>query len=113
MKKIYSLLAILCAAITFTACSSETEVSTPEEGYLKLDLQTIERTITRVTGLPSGYDAKKLHVELRNAQGTVIKQTDDFANASDFQGTIILQPGTYTITGTVQILVSVLHIILV
>lgn len=96
MKKIYSLLAILCTAFVAISCTSEAEVA-EEQGYLKLDVKTLTSTITRVTGVPNGYNAKKLYVELRKSDGTVVMQTDDFDNASDFQGTIVLQPGTYTI----------------
>ena len=93
MKKIYSLLAILCTAFVAISCTSEAEVA-EEQGYLKLDVKTLTSTITRVTGVPNGYNAKKLYVELRKSDGTVVMQTDDFDNASDFQGTIVLQPGT-------------------
>lgn len=97
MKKILSILSVLCAALVATSCSSDIE-SVEEQGYLKLDVTTYVSTNTRaVNGVPSGYNAKTLHVELRNAEGTIVKQTDDFANSSDFQGTIILSPGTYTI----------------
>lgn len=97
MKKIYSLLAILCTAFVAMSCNNDIE-SVEEQGYLKLNVQTFTSTNTRaVTGVPSGYNAKTLHVELRKSDGTVVMETEDFANASDFQGTIILAPGTYTI----------------
>ncbi len=98
MKKIFSILTAFVAALLVTSCSSTDIDQVEEQGYLKLDINTLVSTNTRtVTGVPNGYNAKKLHVEIRNAQGTVLMQTDDFANASDFQGTIILQPGNYTI----------------
>lgn len=96
MKKIFSILAILCAAFMVASCSSDIEKA-EEQGFLKLDINTLTSTHTRVTGVPNGYNAKTLHVELRNAEGTVVMQTDDFEHASDFQGTIVLAPGTYTI----------------
>lgn len=97
MKKIYSLLAILCTALVAISCTNDLE--TPEEqGYLKLEVVTYTSTNTRaVNGVPSGYNAKQLHVELRKPDGTVVMQTDDFDNSSDFKGTIVLSPGTYTI----------------
>ncbi|MBQ5721486.1 MAG: PCMD domain-containing protein, partial [Bacteroidaceae bacterium] len=46
---------------------------------------------------PEGYDAKTLHVEIKNAEGTVMKSTDNFAKDEEFQGNIKLLAGTYTI----------------
>lgn len=97
MKKIYSLLAILCTAFVAVSCSNDIE-SVEEQGYLKLNIQTFTSTNTRaVTGVPNGYNAKTLHVEVRNSAGTIVKETQDYDNDSDFKGTIVLAPGTYTI----------------
>lgn len=97
MKKIYSILALLCATFMVVSCSNDLD-NAEEVGYLKMELTTLVSTNTRaVTGVPSGYNAKTLHVELRKADGTIIMQTDDFENASDFQGTIVLTPGSYII----------------
>ena len=94
MKKIYSILALLCATFMVVSCSNDLD-NAEEVGYLKMELTTLVSTNTRaVTGVPSGYNAKTLHVELRKADGTIIMQTDDFENASDFQGTIVLTPGS-------------------
>lgn len=97
MKKIFSILSIACAALLSISCSTDIE-SAEEMGYLTLDINTLVSTHTRaVNGVPSGYNPKTLHVELRKEDGTVVMQTDDFENSSDFKGTIVLAPGTYTI----------------
>ena len=97
MKKIYSMLALLCATFMVVSCNNEIE-ETEDVGYLKLAIETYTSTNTRaVSGVPDGYNAKTMHVELRNAAGAIVMQTDDFANSSDFQGNIVLSPGTYAI----------------
>lgn len=98
MKKIFSILSIVCAAFLTIACSNDIVNTDVEQGYLKLDINTLVSTNTRsVNGIPSNYNPKTIHVELRDNNGTVVKETDDFENASDFKSTIILTPGTYTI----------------
>lgn len=96
MKKIYSILSLICAAFLFVACAADKE-NAGEVGYLKLELNTLVSTHTRVTGKPDDYDAKKLHVEIRNSIGEVVMFTDDVANDDNFKQNIVLVPGTYTI----------------
>lgn len=97
MKKIYSILSILCAAFLAVACTAD-KVNTEEMGYLKVAVNTVESTHTRVTAKPSDYDAKKLHVDVINEAGTIVLSTDDLANDDNFKGNILLVPGTYTIS---------------
>lgn len=96
MKKIYFILSVLCASLFAASCSNDAE-GIGEQGYLKLKLTTLVSTHTRATSAPANYDAKQLHVELLDANNAVVMATDDFENATDFQGTITLDPGTYTI----------------
>lgn len=96
MKKIYSILAVLFTAFFAASCSSDAD-NMENQGYLKIEMTTLVSTHTRVTGVPSGYNGKTLHVELRKSDGTIVKQTDDFENDQTFKGSIILAPGTYTI----------------
>ena len=97
MKKIYLILSVLCASLFAISCSNEETENTQEEGYLKLRMTTLVSTNTR-TAVPQDYNARDLHVELLDANNNVLMQTDDFANDQTFQGTIRLEPGTYTIS---------------
>ncbi|MBO4613217.1 MAG: PCMD domain-containing protein [Bacteroidaceae bacterium] len=97
MKKIYSILSILCAAFLAVSCTLD-KVNTEEMGYLKVEVNTVETTHTRVTSKPSDYDAKKLHVDVINEAGTIVLSTDDLANDDNFKGNILLAPGKYTVS---------------
>lgn len=83
--------ALLCCA---AGCRKEDAY-----GYLQVEMNTLESTVDTkaVTAVPGGYDARRLYVEILDASGAVIKSTNDYVNDSDFQGTIKLLPGTYTV----------------
>ena len=98
MKKIFSIISVLALALAAVSCSNDTdELANKEVGYLKLGIETNSTTMTRA-GAPTGYDAKKLHVEVKDAQGTVVASTDDFENDTELNGQqITLTPGQYTV----------------
>lgn len=98
MKKIFSIISVLALALAAVSCSNDTdELASKEVGYLKLGIETNSTTMTRA-GAPTGYDAQKLHVEVQDAQGTVVAQTDDFANDTELNGQqITLTPGQYKV----------------
>lgn len=98
MKKIFSILSILAVALAVVSCSSDMdELANKEVGYLMLGIETNGTTMTRA-GAPAGYDAKKLHVEVQDAQGTVVASTDDFENDTELNGQqITLTPGQYKV----------------
>ncbi|MBR1790296.1 MAG: DUF4493 domain-containing protein [Bacteroidaceae bacterium] len=98
MKKIFSIISVLALALAAVSCSNDTdELASKEVGYLKLGIETNSTTMTRA-GAPTGYDAKKLHVEVQDAQGTVVAQTDDFDNDTELKGQqITLTPGQYKV----------------
>lgn len=98
MKKIFSIFSVLALMLVAASCtSSMDELAQAEVGYLKLGIETNGTTMTRA-GAPTGYNAKKLHVELQNAQGTVVKSTDDFDNDTELNGQqITLAPGQYKV----------------
>lgn len=98
MKKIFSIISVLALALAAVSCSNDTdELASKEVGYLKLGIETNSTTMTRA-GAPAGYDAQKLHVEVQDAQGTVVAQTDDFANDTELNGQqITLTPGQYKV----------------
>lgn len=102
MKKIFSILSLLCATLFVASCSSDIEGVEEQAGFLKLELNTLVSTNTRaVTNKPNGYDARKLEVTITSEDGSVKKTStwtaeDGFAEA-EFQGNIMLAPGKYTI----------------
>ena len=99
MKKFHYILSILCISALFVSCSQELDIDS-NQGYLSLSISSLESTIdpngTRAAA-PSDYNAKTLHVEIRNSNGVVVKSTDNFGNDEVFQGNILLDAGTYTI----------------
>lgn len=102
MKKIFSILSLLCATFFVASCSSDIEGVEEQAGYLKLELNTLVSTNTRaVTNKPEGYDARKLEVTVTSEDGKVKKTSTWTADGgfaeSEFQGNIMLAPGKYTI----------------
>ena len=98
MKKIYSILAILCAIVIAVSCSNDSE-SLESVGFIKLEMNTLVSTHTR-TAVPSGYAPKTLHVTITNGITTLegdYTEANGFTN-SDMSGNIMLTPGEYTIT---------------
>lgn len=91
MKKIYSLLTILLAAVFCFSCQSNETVS--NEGCLRILAET--------TGITSrvieGYNPKQLAVQIVNASGVTVESTDDFSEWETAGKTFRLAPGTYTI----------------
>ena len=103
MKKIYSILSVLCLSLLAASCSSDMldEAMTQDKGYLKLDVTTLVSTNTKaVTPKPGDYNPKTIAVKITDSTGTVVMQTDDVANDAAFKGNIVLAPGKYTITGS-------------
>ena len=102
MKKIYSILTVICLALFTVSCSNELldETQDAGKGYLKLDVVTLVSTNTRVADIPNGYNPKTLAVKITNSAGVVVKETQDVANDEEFKGNIILAPDTYTITAS-------------
>lgn len=91
MKKIYSLLTIMLAAVFCFSCQSNETVS--NEGCLRILAET--------TGITSrvieGYNPKQLAVQIVNASGVTVESTDDFSEWETAGKTFRLAPGTYTI----------------
>lgn len=99
MKKIKYILSFICLVLIATSCSQEMDIDS-NQGYLTLNINSLVSTHepngTRVA-IPNGYDAKTLHVEIKNQRGEVVLSTDDFANDKTFEGNIKLTAGNYTI----------------
>lgn len=97
MKKIFSILTVLAAAVFATSCSSELD-KTEQQGYLKLEVSTVVSTNTRANNKPAGYAPKTIFLEVVNSAGTVVASTNDFENDNTLNNkSIALEPGTYTI----------------
>lgn len=96
MKKIFSLCTLFAVALAMTSCSSDTE-EIENEGYLMLGVETNASLMTRAEA-PSNYNAKTLHVEVKDASGKIYASTDDFTNDPNLNGAqILLRPGQYTV----------------
>lgn len=97
MKKIQYILLLILLPMIAVSCSQEVELG-DAQGYLALKVESRTSTVdvTRADA-PADYDARVLHVEIRDANGTVVKSTDDYANDQNFQGQIKLNAGAYTI----------------
>lgn len=99
MKKIFSILTIICLSVFAVSCNNETEELEQQVGYLKLDFETLVSTKTRaVTAVPAGYNARTLAVTITDSKGKVVHETQDVANDDYFKGNIVLAPETYTIS---------------
>lgn len=98
MKKIKYILSSIVLSLMIVACNQDAGMD--GQGYLVIKLNTVTSTFkpseTRAD-VPSNYNAKQLHVEIKNAQGNVVKSTNDFDNDQQFAGDIALLPGQYTI----------------
>lgn len=91
MKTIHILFILFCCVLQ-TACRSDENVIADDRGYLRLDVGEDKALNSRIV---SDYDAKQLAVQILNADGKVVKSTDDWEKWKDTQ--IPLSPGTYTI----------------
>lgn len=98
MKKIQYICACLFLILAGISCTQDMEMD--GQGYLVIKLNTVTSTlkpsVTRADA-PTNYEAKRLRVEIKNAQGNVVKSTNDFDNDDSFAGDIALKPGSYTI----------------
>lgn len=95
MKHIYNILSILCAFCLF-ACTAEDETLNDDGvGYLRLTVGGSNETTTKAANLPEGYTGLQIAVEIVDAEGETIEQTDDW---EEWEGkSIQLKAGKYTI----------------
>lgn len=96
MKTIKYIFSTLFLALMAVSCSQDLDIETVggEEGYLSLKIETF---VSTKAAAPDDYAPKTLHVEIIDAQGNVVKSTDDLLNDAEFNGNIKLKIGTYTI----------------
>ena len=99
MKRYQYILTALLLGALMVSCEQEMNID-KGQGYLTLQISSLVSThtpdATRAEA-PEDYDAKKLHVEIRDAAGATVMSTDDYAADEDFQGNILLNAGSYTI----------------
>lgn len=101
MKKIFSILSIICFSVLAISCNNEMEEAAEQQnGYLKLNFETLVSTNTRATAAPQGYNPKTIAVKIINSAGTVVKETQNLENDQEFKGNILLAPDTYTVTAS-------------
>lgn len=101
MKKIFSILSIICFSVLAISCNNEMEEAAEQQnGYLKLNFETLVSTNTRATAAPQDYNPKTIAVKIINSAGTVVKETQNLENDQEFKGNIVLAPDTYTITAS-------------
>ena len=100
MKKIHYILSTLLLAALVVSCSQEGDIDEARQGYLSLKISSLISThapSASRAAAPEGYAPKTLHVEILDANGAVVKSTDDFENDAAFQENIRLYAGRYTI----------------
>lgn len=91
---IISLLSILM----LISCQESVIPLQDEVGYLRLELSTVSSLDTKSV-VPENYNPKQLKVEIKNAEGVVVKSTNNF-DAEWKDKDIAIAPGSYTITAS-------------
>lgn len=92
MKQIYNFILIFCAFCLFS-CQQEDGLSGGTTGYLRLSVNEDAGTNSRA--VPEDYQPKQIAVQIVNAEGTVVEETEDWELWKGEQ--ITLEAGTYTI----------------
>lgn len=96
MKLTYNLLLILCAIFFMASCQEEKDaLGTGGTGYLRLTVNGSNETTTKAATLPEGYTGEQLAVEIVDAEGKTVKNTNDWTEWEGDQ--IALSAGKYTI----------------
>lgn len=96
MKKIFSIFSVIVLALVAVSCNND-ELVNAEVGYLQLGVETNATTLTRA-GIPAGYNARQLYVEVKDNAGTIVASTNDFDNDTELNGGMLtLTPGQYTV----------------
>ena len=91
MKHIFNILLISALLLIFFACQGDEEALSEQVGYLRVALEQSKDVNTK-----AAYNAKQMHVVIKNAKGVVKFETND--HTADLVGKeIALSPGKYTI----------------
>lgn len=89
MKQIYNILLISAMSLLLFACQGDEEALRKNVGYLRVALEQSKEVNTKA------YNAKQMHVTIKDAQGAVVEETDDHTTWAD--KLFALAPGEYTI----------------
>lgn len=93
MKKIYAFIAAL-GMVAFSACQNEDDLTESNVGYLTLEVGTDNTTITKAE---EAYDPEQIAVQIIDATGKVVKETEDYTTWTE---AIALTPGKYKISAS-------------
>ena len=96
LMKARHILLLLLISVFAVSCSNDLELS-DQEGYVKLELNTLVSTNTRAVNNPSDYNPKKIKVQILDSNNAVVMQTEDVNNDAAFKDNIALMAGKYTI----------------
>lgn len=93
MKKIYAFIAAL-GIVAFSACQNEDDLTEGNVGYLTLEVGTDNTTVTKAE---EAYDPEQIAVQIIDATGKVVKETEDYTTWTE---AIALTPGKYKISAS-------------
>ena len=93
MKRIYTFIAAL-GMVAFSACQNEDDLTESNVGYLTLEVGTDNTTITKAE---EAYDPEQIAVQIIDATGKVVKETEDYTTWTE---AIALTPGKYKISAS-------------
>ena len=93
MKRIYTIL-LIASTLFFFACQQEENLAGGATGYLRLTVNEDMSTNSRAD-VPQGYKPEQIAVQIVNAEGETVKETEDWELWKDEQ--IELPVGTYTL----------------
>lgn len=93
MKRIYTIL-LIASTLFFFACQQEENLAGGATGYLRLTVNEDMSTNSRAD-VPEGYKPEQIAVQIVNAEGETVKETEDWELWSGKQ--IELPVGKYTI----------------
>lgn len=94
MKKVLS---FIMSLLVLVSCSSEIDMEQVAVGYVRLSVETLTTTNTRALD-KNTYDPKQLAVKIVNAEGVIVKETNDYTQWQNLE--LALPVGTYTITAS-------------
>lgn len=94
MKKIYSFINILLAALLVASCQDE-ETATDAVGYLRLEVGTTAYVNPQTKTIIDEYNPKQIAIQIVDESNAVVEETDDWETWEGKQ--IRLKPGNYTV----------------
>lgn len=97
MKTIYGFL-ILLSIVCFFSCQTDDDVFVKNIGYLSLDINANNSTVTKAGSEEPQYNPKQLAVQILDKDGGVVEKTDDY---TEWEGKKFSLPaGQYVVKAT-------------